>query len=153
RQEVAISFCQPSAGGIPGFQVPQLNCKYRSLKTVHSVVVSHLIIEVPMGLSLISKPAGPISDFVIVCNHRATLSVSPKILARIEAETSDSADAAHTLPAIERAVSLTGILDHWDAELVRNSDYCSYVGGHAVQMDRNNCFSPLCDRFMKAIGI
>jgi hypothetical protein len=123
------------------------------LKAIHSVVVSHFIVEVPLGLSLIPESAGSICDFVIVSNQRATLSISAKILAGIEAETSDSADAAHRLFVIKGAVSLAGILDHRDAELVRDSDYRLHIGGHAVQMDRNNCFGPFCDRFAKATGI
>ena len=65
----------------------------------------------------------------------------------------DQGEYEYASAAIEGAVSLARIFDHWDTVLIRDPDYRTHVSRHAIQMDRNNRFGPLCDRFVEAIGV
>src|SRR5262249_28861141 len=103
---------------VPVRQVLELDPQNPGLDGVQSAVISLGLVMVLLHFAVIAKPAHAVGEAPIVGRHRTGLSTRAQVFARIEAERSQAAHGAGSLPTtllgreVLGPVRLTRVFDH-----------------------------------------
>jgi hypothetical protein len=90
--------------------VAELDREHGGLERIQPGVDAPEHVLVPPGLAHVAQPAHALGDVGVVRHHHAAVAVGSEVLAGIEAEAADTAEAATRLPEESRAVRLGGVL-------------------------------------------
>src|SRR5215469_6405263 len=112
----------------PVIEMLHLNVQHCSLKTIHSIVVAHILVKVTRTFAVATQLAHQIGNLVIVRSQRATFTICTKVFPGIETECRSMLESADAFATVFCAVSLTGIFDHQQAMPRRNLGNLLQIG-------------------------
>src|SRR3990172_6743212 len=93
-----IFFCRGSAGGVPAIEARELDLQHRRLQCVEPAVDADQLVAVFVGAPVIGEHADLLCQLPIVRCNGAAVPVGAKVLARVEAEAGDGAEARTLAP-------------------------------------------------------
>src|SRR6267142_3789787 len=114
------------------------------LQGIEAAVVAFNLVVILLGLAVIANNAHGLSHGLVVSCYGASFSAGPKILSRIEAESSCVPHTSGLFPSILRLgevlspMRLASILNNNEVVLAGESKYRIHISGLAVDMDRND---------------
>src|SRR5438067_1649185 len=122
----------------PRLEVAQLDAENRALQPLHPVVVAPQHVVVLLRLTPVAQHADRLGVAGVARRDEAAFAAGAKVLARIEAETREVADAADAAAAVLRAVRLARVFDDDQIALARDGENRIHIGGLSVDVDRKN---------------
>ena len=96
-------------------------------------------------LTEVPEQPDPLGELGVVRRHGACVAERAEVLAGVEAERCEAAEASDAPAPVPGAVRLTGVLDECDAAVLRESQQRVDIDGMSVEVDGDDRTRPLGD--------
>src|SRR5690349_18279637 len=139
RAKKGIVVCgMPAPRTGPRVEMSELHAQDGALQALHPVIESLDDVVITPLLAPVSQDSERVRVLGAVGRDEPGFAIRSKILARVEAEASEVADASDTAPFVLGAVRLRGVLDDDEPVAARDLDNRIHVRRLPIQMNRHD---------------